>query len=82
MLVDTTQSPEVIRYFPEKNLPDNIQERFESLFGVKQKWTLDEIEPFVSAMTTASLDVNAILTKYARAFKVKGVKFFSSKYGK
>lgn len=33
-------------------------------------------------LTTEKLDVNALLTKYARASKVDGVKCYSSKHGK
>lgn len=33
-------------------------------------------------LATDKLDVNALLAKYARASKVDGVKFYSSKHGK
>ena len=40
-------SSEVIRYFPVSNLPELPQDRFNSLFKAKEKWTLDEIAPFI-----------------------------------
>lgn len=33
--------------FPESNLPDNIEKRFEELFKVKDKWSIEEITPYV-----------------------------------
>merc|ERR1719464_1447046 len=41
-----------IRYFPEANLPIVTQDRLSILFSTKEKWTLDEITPFVINMTT------------------------------
>ena len=34
--------------FPEENLPDSIEKRFEELFKVKDKWTIEEITPYIS----------------------------------
>merc|ERR1719215_5202 len=48
-LVDKGQ----IRWFPESKLPPVIQERLVVLFDTKEKWTLDEITPFVTNLTTA-----------------------------
>ena len=81
-IVDCSKSPGTIRYFPEHSLPENVLERFQTLFSVKQKWTLEEIGPFVENLTTDKLDVKALLTKYARASNEGGVKVFSSKHGK
>ena len=75
-LVDQEQ----IRFFPESKLPINIQERLVVLFDTKEKWTLDEITPFVINLTTQKLNVKALLTKYARASRVNGVQLFSSKH--
>lgn len=46
-LVDRTSKPEVIWYFAESDLPEDIQERFTVLFETREKWTLNEIRPFV-----------------------------------
>ena len=75
-LVDKDQ----IRYFPEANLPIVIQERLKVLFNTKEKWTLEEITPFVIKMTTPKLNVKALLTKYARGSRVNGEQVFCSKH--
>ncbi|XP_043473038.1 sister chromatid cohesion protein DCC1 [Leptopilina heterotoma] len=72
---------EIISY-PESNLPDNIEKRIEELFKVKEKWTIDEISPYIINLATEKLNVNALLTKYARLSNKNGVRFYSSKHGK
>lgn len=37
----------VLHLFPEYDLPENIPERFRLLFKRKEKWTLDEIRPYI-----------------------------------
>ena len=81
-LVDEKANPKIIRYFCEKSLPEGVYERLEVLFKVKAKWTLEEIDPYVQALTTPKLNVNALLTKYARGSNIDGVKYYSSKHGK
>ena len=81
-LIDKAASPQTIKYFNERTLSENIHERLELLFRVKEKWTVEEITPFVQKLTTKKLNVNALLTKYARASKVDGVKYFGAKHGK
>nr|CAD7429806.1 unnamed protein product [Timema monikensis] len=46
-LMDTSCKPEVIWYFDEMELPDDLNERFRVLFQTREKWTLDEIRPYV-----------------------------------
>ena len=69
-----------IQHFPETKLPNNIQDRLKILFNTKDKWSLDEITPFVKNMTTPKLNVKALLTKYARACNENGQKMFTSKH--
>jgi sister chromatid cohesion protein DCC1 len=52
------------------------------LFRVREKWTVDEIAPYVECLTTPILNVNGLLTKFARAANVNGQKVFCSKHGK
>nr|CAH7714851.1 unnamed protein product [Callosobruchus chinensis] len=75
------QNPDVIRAFDESELPENLTERFKVLFEVKEKWTVAEIAPYIKPLTTDKLDVSALLAKYARASKIDGVKYYSSKHG-
>ena len=82
VLVDSDKNPSVIRRFSEENLPLNIQERLTQLFSARERWTLVDISPFIEPLTTKKLNVNALLTKYARPLNINGVKFFCAKHGK
>jgi len=46
-LMDRNSKPEVIWYFSETDLPEDINERIRILFQTREKWTLDEIRPYV-----------------------------------
>jgi len=76
------KDPPVIKRFAESSLPLGIAERLSVLFTARERWTLDEISPFVTALTTNKLNVNALLTKHARALNVGGKKYFCAKHGK
>merc|ERR1712048_1013637 len=82
VLVDSEQSPPVIKRFTEDSLPVNIQDRLNVLFNARERWTLTEISPFIEPLTTNKLNVNALLTKYARPLNISGVKYFCAKHGK
>jgi len=76
------KDPPVIKRFAESTLPLSITERLSVLFTARERWTLDEISPFVSSLTTTKLNVNALLTKHARALNMGGKKYFCAKHGK
>jgi len=76
------KDPPVIKRFAESTLPLSITERLCVLFTARERWTLDEISPFVSSLTTTKLNVNALLTKHARALNMGGKKYFCAKHGK
>jgi len=76
------KDPPVIKRFAESTLPLSITERLSVLFTARERWTLDEISPFVSSLTTNKLNVNALLTKHARALNMGGKKYFCAKHGK
>lgn len=46
-LMDRSSRPEVIWYFSEIDLPEDINERIRILFQTREKWTVDEIRPYV-----------------------------------
>lgn len=46
-LVDRSSTPEVISHFPVSSMPQDIHERFSYLFETRERWTLDEIRPYV-----------------------------------
>ena len=82
VLVDEEKTPAVIKRFAEESLPLTIADRLTVLFCAREKWRLEEISPFVSALTTNKLNVNALLTKFARPVNISGVKYFCAKHGK
>ncbi|CAH1774948.1 unnamed protein product [Owenia fusiformis] len=78
-LIDRDSSPEIITYFPVENLPDEVDERFTKLFTQKEKWTKDEITPYINDLATEKIGVGSLLMKYARGSMQKGVKVFNSR---
>uniref|UniRef100_A0A1B6F2G2 Sister chromatid cohesion protein DCC1 n=1 Tax=Cuerna arida TaxID=1464854 RepID=A0A1B6F2G2_9HEMI len=81
-LTDLNARPQVIWFFSENELPEDIQERINVLFEIRDKWTLDQIHPYIEKLTTEKQNVNALLTKYARASNINGVRYYSSRHGK
>ncbi|XP_026728333.1 sister chromatid cohesion protein DCC1 [Trichoplusia ni] len=81
-LVDKTSTPKVVWGFAESDLPEEINERFKILFQTKPKWSVDQISPYIECYATEKLNVNALLTKYARASTQDGIRVFSAKHMK
>nr|SVE80249.1 EOG090X09TV [Daphnia magna]SVE81447.1 EOG090X09TV [Daphnia magna]SVE82608.1 EOG090X09TV [Daphnia magna] len=79
-LVDYDSNPSLVKYLPEFELPEEINERLDILFRNRAKWTLQSITPYVQPLTDNNLNVAALLTKYARSSTINGVKYYSSKY--
>ncbi|XP_076239631.1 sister chromatid cohesion protein DCC1 isoform X1 [Calliopsis andreniformis] len=77
----STLKKEIISFL-ETDLPKSINERFNELFKVKDKWTVEEITPYILNLTTNKMNVNALLTKYARCSAINNIKYYSSKHGK
>ncbi|XKL59219.1 hypothetical protein PGB90_000235 [Kerria lacca] len=80
--IDNQLNRKVIHYCPEYELSEDIAERIQYLFTLKEKWTFEEIKPYIEVFTTEKMDENAILTKYARASKLNEIRVYSSKHGK
>ncbi|EFA07653.2 sister chromatid cohesion protein DCC1 [Tribolium castaneum] len=81
-IIDRKSDPPVISAFPEEELPEEINARFNKLFKAKEKWTVPEITPYIQRVATDKMDVNALLAKFARASNSQGVKFYSAKHAK
>ncbi|KAJ1527032.1 hypothetical protein ONE63_008576 [Megalurothrips usitatus] len=79
---DVTCQPQIMRFFPEWDLPEDVGERFKVLFQAREKWTVEDIRPYVERLTTGKMNVNALLTKHARASTLNGVKCYSARHGK
>ncbi|XP_012530645.1 sister chromatid cohesion protein DCC1 isoform X2 [Monomorium pharaonis] len=67
---------------PEADLSNNIHDRLNELFQIKAKWTIEEITPYITRFTKGAMNVNALLTKYARCSTKNGIKYYGSKHGK
>ncbi|XP_054275596.1 sister chromatid cohesion protein DCC1 isoform X2 [Macrosteles quadrilineatus] len=81
-LVELNAKPQAIWFYAESELPEDIQERINTLFQVREKWTFDEIHPYIEKLTTEKLNANALLTKFARASTINGVRYYSARHGK
>jgi len=82
ILLEDDKDPVLVRRFTEASLPDNISDRLQVLFCARERWTLEEISPFVQSLTTLKLNVNALLTKHARPISVGATKYFCAKHGR
>ncbi|KAL3869842.1 hypothetical protein ACJMK2_042474 [Sinanodonta woodiana] len=78
-LVDQNSTPETIMYLNVADLPEEVEERFNFLFRTREKWSLEDITPFISDLATETTDVKALLTKYARASTHNGIKVYNSR---
>eukprot|EP00794_Sanderia_malayensis_P004537 gene4537-5134_t len=79
-LEDTDSHPAVIWHFPASNLPEDPQERFNTLFKVRSKWTRQEIEPYIRDLCGPKESMNALLLKFARcSTDAIGNKVYNSK---
>ena len=66
-ICDMHSSPPSIWFFPEKSLNSQPYDRLVQLFREKEKWTEDEIRPFLTPLETSKISVNSILLRYTRA---------------
>lgn len=46
-LVDRTSRPESISLLRVEDLPEDTLERFNQLFTIREKWTEDDITPYI-----------------------------------
>uniref|UniRef100_A0A452EKK3 Sister chromatid cohesion protein DCC1 n=1 Tax=Capra hircus TaxID=9925 RepID=A0A452EKK3_CAPHI len=78
-LVDRQSRPEIIFLLKVENLPEGDQERFSSLFSLREKWTEEDIAPYIQDLCGEKQTVGALLTKYARSSMQNGVKVYNSR---
>ncbi|XP_077991724.1 sister chromatid cohesion protein DCC1-like [Glandiceps talaboti] len=79
-LIDRSSKPEVIWHFPVNQLPEDEITRFDALFRVREKWSLDEIRPYIMDLVAAKQSVSALLQKHARSsMNSDGIKVYNSK---
>ncbi|XP_073532894.1 sister chromatid cohesion protein DCC1 [Phyllobates terribilis] len=78
-LVDRTSRPETIFLLKTEDLPEDTQERFKTLFGMREKWTEADISPYIQDLCEEKQTIGALLTKYARSSLQNGVKVYNSR---
>ncbi|XP_054897854.1 sister chromatid cohesion protein DCC1 [Poeciliopsis prolifica] len=78
-LVDRTSCPETISLLRVEDLPEDTVERFNHLFSLREKWTEDDITPYIQDLCGEKQTTGALLTKYARSSMQNGVKVFNSR---
>uniref|UniRef100_V9KZV4 Sister chromatid cohesion protein DCC1 n=1 Tax=Callorhinchus milii TaxID=7868 RepID=V9KZV4_CALMI len=78
-LVDRNSRPQVISPLKVEDLSENTQERFNTLFNIRTKWTEEDISPYIQDLCGEKQTIGALLTKYARSSMQNGVKVFNSR---
>ncbi|XP_074057571.1 sister chromatid cohesion protein DCC1 [Macrotis lagotis] len=78
-LMDKHTRPETIFLLKVDDLPEENQERFNSLFTLREKWTEEDIAPYIQDLCGEKQTIGALLTKYARSSMQNGVKFYNSR---
>lgn len=74
-----SQMPNVRGLF-EENMPLNLTDRLQFLFKTKEKWTLEQITPYVELFTTPQLAITALLAKNVRSVVEKGIRYYVAKH--
>ncbi|XP_052361241.1 sister chromatid cohesion protein DCC1-like isoform X7 [Oncorhynchus keta] len=78
-LVDRSSKPETISLLRVEDLPEDTLERFTHLFTMRQKWTEEDITPYIQDLCGEKQTTGALLTKYARLSTQNGMKVFNSR---
>ncbi|XP_061748835.1 sister chromatid cohesion protein DCC1 isoform X2 [Nerophis ophidion] len=78
-LVDRTARPETICLLNVQDLPEDTLERFNHLFTLREKWTEEDITPYIEDLCGEKQTTGALLTKYARSSTQNGTKVFNSR---
>lgn len=74
-----SQAPNIRGLFEEK-MPMNLSSRLQYLFKTKDKWTLEQITPYVELFTTPQLGITALLAKNVRSVVEKGTRYYVAKH--
>lgn len=64
----------------EETLSMNLLDRLRTMFKIKKKWTLEEMEPYIEYFTTPTHKVSTILAKHARSLMENGVRVYVSRH--
>ncbi|XP_028919879.1 sister chromatid cohesion protein DCC1 isoform X2 [Ornithorhynchus anatinus] len=78
-LTDRNSRPETVFLLKVDDLPEGNQERFNSLFTLREKWTEEDIAPYILDLCAEKQSIGALLTKYSRSSMQNGVKVYNSR---
>ncbi|KAM6457785.1 sister chromatid cohesion protein DCC1 [Liasis olivaceus] len=78
-LVDRSSKPEIIFLLNVEDLPEGDNERFKSLFSIRDKWTEADIAPYIEDLCSEKQTIGTLLTKYARSSMQNGLKVYNSR---
>nr|XP_029712894.1 sister chromatid cohesion protein DCC1-like [Aedes albopictus] len=79
-IIDREGNVPCVRGLNEADLPTNLLVRLVTLFKTKERWNLEQIEPYIECFTTPTLGVTSILAKHTRSLVVNGVRIYVSKH--
>lgn len=79
-IIDRESQMPNIRGLFEENMPLNLADRLQFLFKTKDRWTLDQISPYVELFTTPQLAITALLAKNTRSVVEKGIRYYVAKH--
>lgn len=74
-----SQIPNIKGLF-EENLPLNLQNRLRYIFKAKEKWTVQQIAPYLEVFTTPKMQVSTLLAKYTRSVAENGIRYYQAKH--
>ncbi|XP_012681940.2 sister chromatid cohesion protein DCC1 [Clupea harengus] len=78
-LVDRSTRPETISLLRVEDLPEDTLERFNCLFSMREKWTENDIAPYIQDLCGEKQTTGALLTKFARCSMQNGSKVYNSR---
>ncbi|XP_041942464.1 sister chromatid cohesion protein DCC1 [Alosa sapidissima] len=78
-LVDRSTRPETISLLRVEDLPEETLERFSCLFSMREKWTENDIAPYIQDLCGEKQTTGALLTKFARSSMQNGIKVYNSR---
>lgn len=73
------QKEQHIRYFPASELSTDAAKRFFTLFQAKERWTLEEITPFLIDLAPMEKERESLLFKFARISRVGNTVYYTSR---
>lgn len=79
-IIDREGNVPCVRGLNEADLPNNLLVRLVTLFKTKERWNLEQIEPYIECFTTPTLGVTSILAKHTRSLVVNGTRIYVSKH--